>query len=192
MPLPSVRSGESQNSYIGRCSSFVFGEGTLGGKPVNPKSEKDRARVVAACGSTWRRAHGQKDDDNLKQEEDYEVSGNHQDYVPQENVMSKSFAFMQIHFTDVEEDTYKELQKADKLLWNHLSMNYPSHVDFRIYNQETDEIDTIHMQMMSEGDIKKAKNYFNKCESFWLEPKSGDDKYSYMALIWSDDVNREV
>lgn len=38
----------------------------MGGKLVNPKSEKDRARVVAACGSTWRRAHGQKSEDGIK------------------------------------------------------------------------------------------------------------------------------
>ena len=101
----------------------------------------------------------------------------------------KSHAFIQVHFTDINEDEYKELKDNDKFLWDLLSMNYPSHIDVRVYNEETDELDQFRMKFYSDEDIEKAKKLFNKCESFWLEPKDNEDKYSYMALIWGDNVN---
>lgn len=54
MPLPRPKPNEGQDSYISRCISFVFSEGTLRGKPVNPKNENDRKRATAACFNTWR------------------------------------------------------------------------------------------------------------------------------------------
>ena len=113
--------------------------------------------------------------------------------MPQENVMSKCYAFMQVHFTDIEEETYNDLKDNNKYLWDILSMNYPSHVDFRIYERDSDKLVQLsNLGITNEDEIKDLKELFDGCESFWLEPKDGDDKYSYVALIWSDNVNIEV
>lgn len=54
MPLPKPKPGEDESKFISRCVSFVFNEGTLRGKPMNPNSAADRKRATAACYTTWR------------------------------------------------------------------------------------------------------------------------------------------
>jgi len=54
MPLPPVKDGEDQSSYVGRCVSFIFSEGTLNGKTMDPKNPKDRKIAVATCYSNYR------------------------------------------------------------------------------------------------------------------------------------------
>ena len=54
MPLPKPRKGESQQDFISRCVKFIFDEGTLNGKPMNPKDKGDRQQAVAACMTQWK------------------------------------------------------------------------------------------------------------------------------------------
>ena len=61
MPLPTPNTGESQSSYISRCVSFIFQEGTLHGEKLSPKNPADRRRAVAACFSTWRNSKKSED-----------------------------------------------------------------------------------------------------------------------------------
>lgn len=51
MPLPSVRSGEKQNSYVSRCISFLADE----------DSSLNQDQRVAACYSKWRSSKNKED-----------------------------------------------------------------------------------------------------------------------------------
>ena len=72
MPAPP-KPGESQSDFIGRCVPVFIDEG-------RPKDQ-----AVAICYDMWRKKHpGSKS-------EDYQTSGNQQDYVPDENTLSKPY-----------------------------------------------------------------------------------------------------
>jgi hypothetical protein len=54
MPLPTPKPNEKESEFISRCVSFIFREGTLHGKKMNPKSENDRKQATAVCYNQWR------------------------------------------------------------------------------------------------------------------------------------------
>jgi len=53
MPLPTP-GNESASEYVSKCVSFIFREGTLNGKKMNPKNAHDRKIATAACYSNYR------------------------------------------------------------------------------------------------------------------------------------------
>jgi len=60
MPLPKPKHGENEQDYINRCVNFIFDEGTLNGKPMNPESEDDRKQATAACYTQWKNRNKSK------------------------------------------------------------------------------------------------------------------------------------
>ena len=63
IPIPLPQSGEKQSSYIKRCVSFIFSEGTLNGKKISRDNPSDRKQAVAICYSTWRGSKKSEDDE---------------------------------------------------------------------------------------------------------------------------------
>lgn len=101
----------------------------------------------------------------------------------------KERLLMQIHFTNIDKEIYEELQENDDNIWVILSDNYPFHVDYRVYDVWNKDFKlNLHMDLEDSQEIDLFANKFNKCKSFWLEPKEEENKYSYMALIWGEDV----
>ena len=77
-PLPSPREGQTEQEFVSQCM----------GNETMRKEYPVQEQRAAVCYSIYRRRN--KSDDDLRQEEIY-ASGSHQDYVPQENVMSESY-----------------------------------------------------------------------------------------------------
>ena len=76
MPQPP-KPGESQSDFMGRCVPVFVDEG------------RPQKQAVAICYDMWRKKHpSSKSDEDL---EEYSASGNHQDFVPQQNVMSRDY-----------------------------------------------------------------------------------------------------
>jgi hypothetical protein len=63
IPIPKPNAGEKQSSYINRCVSFIFSEGTLNGKKISRDNPGDRKQAVAICYSTWRSSKKSEDDE---------------------------------------------------------------------------------------------------------------------------------
>ena len=63
--------------------------------------------------------------------------------------------------------------------------NYPVRV---IYDETKKEFTQMELKASNE-DIIKGKKTFSWEDSFWLEPKKEEDSYSYMAMIWNNNVN---
>jgi len=94
----------------------------------------------------------------------------------------KDTTLLQIHFTDIDKDKYKELQGGDWCPFVDL-MDYGAHIEIRFYNQSEDKLISLEWDIPRE-DVIKLKDLYVKEDSFWLEPSEGED-YSYMALIWN-------
>jgi hypothetical protein len=109
------------------------------------------------------------------------------------DVIKKAFSnqvsFIQLCFDDVSEEKYKELQDTNWCPFNDLKDNL-SYAILRVYNPEEDEFVQLKMDIQEEY-LDDAKKLYKECESFWIEPNSKEDKYSYMALIWNGNVNGE-
>ncbi len=65
MPLPTP-GNETANEYVSKCVSFIFHEGTLNGKHMDPKNAHDRKIATAACYSNYRSAKKSNDDIIIK------------------------------------------------------------------------------------------------------------------------------
>jgi hypothetical protein len=77
MPLPKPNTGEKQDEYVSRCVSYVFDEGTLQGRKLDPESEDDRKQAVAVCNAAWRDAQetaAQEVVSNMDRNIDYFIS----------------------------------------------------------------------------------------------------------------------
>lgn len=72
MPDPP-RQGESQSDFMGRCVPVFIDEG------------RPQKQAVAICYDMWRKKHPSS------KAEDYQTSGGHQDFVPEENLLSKPY-----------------------------------------------------------------------------------------------------
>lgn len=92
---------------------------------------------------------------------------------------------LQIHFTDIGEDKYKELQKGDWCPFVDL-MDYEAMAVIRFYNETDDKLIQLRWDIPRD-DVIKLKDLYVKEDSFWLEPTEGED-YSYMALIWNRSI----
>lgn len=63
MPIPHPNPNEKQSSYISRCVSFIFSEGTLNGKKISRDNPADRKQAIAVCYSTWRSSKKSEDEE---------------------------------------------------------------------------------------------------------------------------------
>ena len=94
-------------------------------------------------------------------------------------------ALFQIHFTDIDKDKYNELQEKDWCPFVDL-MDYSADAVIRFYDGKKDKLTQLRWDIPRD-DVLKAKDLYVKKDSFWLEP-TGDEGYSYMALIWNGNV----
>lgn len=121
----------------------------------------------------------------------YEVAGIDEiEIVDDIKIIKKSLesdgeiALMQIHFTDIDKDKYNDLQEREWSPFVDL-MDYSADAVIRFYDKNEDKLTQLRWDIPRD-DVLKAKDLFVKDGSFWLEPVDGS--YSYMALIWSENV----
>ena len=76
--IPKPRSGESEQDFVNRCIPYLIDEGK------HPNTPEGRKRAAGECYGIYRN----KSDEDL---EEYKASGSHQDFVPQQNVMSRDY-----------------------------------------------------------------------------------------------------
>ena len=122
------------------------------------------------------------------------VSKDDVEQIDDENVIKRlksdnNIVILQLHFSEIEKVKYDELQEKE---WNPFDdlINYTIDGVIRFYNKKEDKFLQLKWDIPVE-DVNMLKDLYVKDESFWLEPKEGED-YSYMALIWSDNVNKDV
>ena len=93
---------------------------------------------------------------------------------------------LQIHFTEIDEDKYNELQDKDWCPFVDL-MDYSANAVIRFYDREGDKLTQLRWDIPRE-DVIKLKDLYVKKDSFWMEPDTDNGDYSYMALIWNGEL----
>jgi len=121
----------------------------------------------------------------IASKDDIEIVSDMNDIQKLSASTNNKIALLQIHFTEIEENKYKELQERDWCPFIDL-MDYSAKAVIRFYNEIDDKLIQLEWDIPRE-DVIKAENLYVKKDSFWIEPDNDDD-YSYMALIWNGNV----
>jgi len=101
---------------------------------------------------------------------------------------ARDIALVQLRFCEIEKEKYEELKDKDFNPFEEL-IDYRIDGVIRFYTKREELVANLKWDIPID-DVVKLKDMYVSKESFWIEPKQEDGEYSYMALVWGDDVDR--